>query len=355
MKHLLMAGTSLFAIAVAGSEADATTFAYTGTVTTFTIPVSGTYVISATGAQGGSDASGYVGGRGAQVGADVTLTAGTVLQIAVGGMPTIAPGANGINGAGGGGGGSFVVDSTNNPLVIAGGGGGVGGRGYRNGIDANTGRAGLTASDSYSNPNVGGGSATGTLGQGGGVYSGAFSGAGGGGFRSNGASETFNGYTYYPGKFGGTKLVSPSPAGFGYTFAVNYATGGGGWSAGVAGGVILYSACVTGSGDYSTVGGFGGGGGGGCGSFGGGGGGGYSGGDGGVLGGGGGSYVAAGASNAIYRAGVGYGNGFITIDSVPVPEPGSAGLLTSALIGIGLLRRRDRSGSAVMPIIRSRP
>ena len=108
-------------------------FTYSGSLVDFTIPTTDTYQIIAYGAQGGSGV-GCInicnspiipvgpGGRGAEIGGDFLLTAGEVLQIAVGGTggtPTTL-------GGGGGGGGSFVVGPGNMPLVVAGGGGGGG-------------------------------------------------------------------------------------------------------------------------------------------------------------------------------------------------------------------------------------
>ena len=93
------------------------------------MPTTDTYQILAFGAQGGSGGCSVscgpadvgAGGRGAEIGGIMTLTAGEVLQIAVGGMGGLSEGFGG-----GGGGGSFVVGPGNTPLVIAGGGGGGG-------------------------------------------------------------------------------------------------------------------------------------------------------------------------------------------------------------------------------------
>src|SRR6266849_211456 len=141
MRQRLLAGTSLLALLAWGSAARATPFdfTYTGSLVTFPVPTTGTYEITAFGAQGGSGLSGAVGGRGAEIGGDFTLTAGEVLQIAVGGA-----GAGSIQfyvGSGGGGG-SFVVGPGNTKLVIAGGGGGAseytdGGSGLTGGAGGN--------------------------------------------------------------------------------------------------------------------------------------------------------------------------------------------------------------------------
>jgi hypothetical protein len=162
MKRLLLAGTAVLALAVSGSAAHAQrfNFTYTGKLVTFTVPETGTYQILAFGAQGGSDPFTGAGGRGAEIGGNFSLTAGEVLQIAVGGAA--APNTLG------GGGGSFVVGPGNTPLIIAGGGGGGG----VSVLGPGTGQGGLTG------PNGGFNGGTGGNGGGGGFNGGA----GGGGF-----------------------------------------------------------------------------------------------------------------------------------------------------------------------------
>jgi hypothetical protein len=118
MQRLLLAAT--FAVATA-TPAAAITFNYTGSIVTWTAPQDGIYSIAATGAQGGQGrdpgfAAVYTAGRGIRVGADFMLTAGTVLQIAVGGQ-----GGSFLSGTGGGGGGGF---SGGQGGISAGGGGG---------------------------------------------------------------------------------------------------------------------------------------------------------------------------------------------------------------------------------------
>src|SRR6266404_8302254 len=127
MKLLLLGRATLLALAATEPAAHATLFDFTfsGNLVIFTIPTTDTYQILAFGAQGGNGTFFSfvgVGGRGAEIGGDFSLTAGEILQIAVGGA-----GGNGSgNAGGGGGGGSFVVGPGNTPLVIAGGGGGGG-------------------------------------------------------------------------------------------------------------------------------------------------------------------------------------------------------------------------------------
>ena len=86
MKPRILGGMTLLALAASTSAAHTQQFefAYTGSLVKFTVPISGTYQITAFGAQGAGS-------------------------------------------GGGGGGGSFVVGPDNTPLVIARAGGGCGG------------------------------------------------------------------------------------------------------------------------------------------------------------------------------------------------------------------------------------
>lgn len=86
----------------------------TGTIQEWTAPISGSYRITASGAQGG----GPEGGLGAQMTGTFELTAGDLLRVLVG-----QPGTYG-GGDHSGGGGSYVATSDDQPLVVAGGGGG---------------------------------------------------------------------------------------------------------------------------------------------------------------------------------------------------------------------------------------
>lgn len=252
-------------------------FTYTGEVEYVTVATSGVYDITAFGASGGGSSS-NTGGAGAEIGGNITLTAGEILEIVVGGTGSSA----GYSG-GGGGGGTFVLednDGTLVPLVVAGGGGGATSNG--------SGNPGLTGTGGAS----GGGNGAGTGGTngnggGGGYYAGA-GGGGGGGFLTGGGEAT-------RGSNG------------------NHYAGGQSLQAGAAGGrgVAGYYGSSYGNG------GFGGGGGGGY--DGGGGGGGYSGGGGGAgararAGGGGGSFDAG--SNQVLVSGENTGSGYVTIDEV---------------------------------------
>lgn len=66
------------------AEAQTVTFSCTGAKVTWSVPTSGTYNVTATGAQGASAQVGRVGGRGAQMSGQFTFVAGQVYQIAVG-------------------------------------------------------------------------------------------------------------------------------------------------------------------------------------------------------------------------------------------------------------------------------
>ena len=96
MKLLLMAGTAFLGLAASGSAARAVPFdfTYTGSLVDFTVPATGSYQILALGGHGGSGFLEEVpfvplvigpGGKGAEIGGNFILTAGEVLQIAVGG------------------------------------------------------------------------------------------------------------------------------------------------------------------------------------------------------------------------------------------------------------------------------
>ena len=241
------------------------TISYSGIIATYTIQTTGTYDITAFGAQGGSSGPDNVGGDGAEIGGDFFLTAGEVLSIVVGGAGD----------ASGGGGGSFVIetfDGTNTvhqPLLIAGGGGGANSAGgNHNGDGGQTGTSGSAGSGT-------GGGAGGALGAGGmpGFTGSAFAGGGGG----------------YSGGAGG--MGSGVHATSGYAYGSGYAGGAAGHSGG-AGGV----------------------GGGGGGSYGGGGGGGYGGGGGGVYAGGGGGGSLDNGTNQVLVGAENPGDGLVTIE-----------------------------------------
>jgi hypothetical protein len=110
-------------------NATPTIFNYSGGVTTFSVPTSGEFQITAAGGQGGSGNQQQSGGLGATATGVFVLGTGADLMIAVGGMGGNAPDSS-LKLGGGGGGGSFVIETftgykfINQPLEIAGGGGG---------------------------------------------------------------------------------------------------------------------------------------------------------------------------------------------------------------------------------------
>jgi hypothetical protein len=83
----LLAGIAFLGLAASVSTARATPFdfTYSGRLVDFTAPITDTYQILAFGAQGGTVSFVGPGGRGAEIGGDFSLTAGEILQIAVGG------------------------------------------------------------------------------------------------------------------------------------------------------------------------------------------------------------------------------------------------------------------------------
>jgi hypothetical protein len=87
---------------------------YMGSLQTYTVPTTGTYTITAYGAQGAASNQ-TSGGPGAEVGGSINLTAGQILDIIVGGQ------GGRFSEAGGGGGGTFIyLPCASNPLLVAG-------------------------------------------------------------------------------------------------------------------------------------------------------------------------------------------------------------------------------------------
>jgi len=183
------------------------TFVYTGELQYFTVPANITSInITATGASGGGEST-TVGGLGAKVHGDFTVTPRKILAILVGEMGY-------GSGGGGGGGGSFVWHGTdyldiqgNNALLVAAGGGGGADEGD-NGLNASISQDGI---DGENNSDSGG-----KGGEGGRFSSSA---SGGAGILSNGQSVQV-GYSE-----GGTAIKNGAKGGIG---GGGFGGGGGG-------------------------------------------------------------------------------------------------------------------------------
>src|SRR3984957_1437407 len=132
-----VAGNGLLTISFNGAT---TTFSYNGGFQSYVVSTTRGYDVTAYGAQGGGSAADYslngpgtAGGLGAVIDGAVSLTAGDILRIAVGGQGGFGqanPGSifGGYAGGGGGGGGTFLFDLTTDTLLaVAGGGGGADG------------------------------------------------------------------------------------------------------------------------------------------------------------------------------------------------------------------------------------
>ena len=219
------------------------------------VPSSGTYDITARGAQGGN-ANTAIGGSGASITVSTTLNAGDVIKVLCGQQGASLAFSTGY--AGGGGGGTFVYNQTTNQLIVAAGGGGGAAEGdgvsypyILNGVDASaynvtSGANGLMSAGSWCSQGNGG-----TAGSGGG--GGGSGGSGGAGWNSPGTAGQYGGTPGQPftaGGLGGTNTMWSGVS----TLSQNGGFGGG---AG-AGGHTNYEATGGGGGGYS------GGGGGGC-------------------------------------------------------------------------------------------
>ena len=210
------------------SDSNSTTsFQYTGSIATWTVPLTASYEITAYGAKGG----GAYGGNGAVIGGSFLLDSGVTLNLLVGGQGATAHGGD----VSGGGGGTFVVAPTNTPLLVAGGGGGSGydidtlGLGTNShGYDASTTTSGTGAGSS--------GGTNGAGGLGGGSRNNRGGGGGGGLFGSGmSGNEAAGGQSYLSGGSGGGSGGSGA-GGFGGGGQANDGGGGGGGYSGGGGG-----------------------------------------------------------------------------------------------------------------------
>ena len=187
------------------------------------VPASGTYSITALGAQGGNN-----GGLGASVTGEFDLVSGDVLKILVGQQGSF------LGFGSGGGGGSFVSTTINTPLIVAGGGGGSG----HSGPGFNTPDGGQIVTNGTngksSSPGLGG-----TGGNGGtssSSYGGPFNNsAGGAGFFGNGVNDgtqTNPGISFVNGGMGGSNSGGFGGGGGGIAHAWDCNNGNGGGSGG---------------------------------------------------------------------------------------------------------------------------
>lgn len=216
----------------------------------WTVPVTGTYRITAAGARGANfnaGRSGPSGGRGARLVGNFDLNAGSKLAILVGQMGIDRSGTTNNTGTGAAGGGTFVaIDNT--PLIVAGGGGaaGINNRTNSDAVVTNSGMDGSSGTAGKGGVNGGGGGAAsgGSPGNGstpGGTGSSCSWGAGGGGFYSRGGyncggnSPLIAGSGFLQGGLGGAADTGRKgvPGGFGGGGGVGHrAPGGGGYSGG---------------------------------------------------------------------------------------------------------------------------
>lgn len=202
-------------------------FSYSGTIRTWTAPVSGTYTFALRGGSGGAALNyGNTKSAAAQLDCSVALTAGTQLKLLVAGEGGSA------GNFGGGGGGTFVTYANNTPLAVAGGGGGAG-----VGWSAPISPASLTASGKTLSSNAAGTNGSGGAGMtyrgggGGGLLTAGTGGGGAASFISGGAGGTFGYAGTGIGGFGGGGAGSS-----GRTIGDGQAGGGGGGYSGGGGG-----------------------------------------------------------------------------------------------------------------------
>ena len=208
------------------SDSNSTTsFEYTGSIATWTVPLSASYEITAYGAKGG----GAYGGNGAVIGGSFLLDSGVTLNLLVGGQGVTAQGGD----VSGGGGGTFVVAPTNTPLLVAGGGGGSG----YDILNVSYNLFGYNASTTTSGNGAGSsGGTNGAGGLGGGSRNNRGGGGGGGLFGSGmSGNEAAGGQSYLSGGSGGGSGGSGA-GGFGGGGQANDGGGGGGGYSGGGGG-----------------------------------------------------------------------------------------------------------------------
>ena len=289
MKQRLFLFALLFAANFVKAQ-NTQTFSVQGFVfQTYTIPVSGYYLLTTKGGEGGSCGS-RVGGKGASMSCYYFFNEGEQLRIAVAGagQSVVTPPSNTPEGAGGGGASSIVLVNGNSylPVLIAGGGGGASNN--QDGVAAQVTQIGTPGTNEIGRM---GGSA-GVAGCGGGTGMGYGTGAGGAGYYTDGGTCGSSNYINDINAWGGQAYLSGNYGGGGHP------GGDGGWGGGGEGGKGGNSGAYYGAG---------------------GGGGGYSGGGAGFAwggsGGGGGSFISpiANTNGLVQLPGDNSGNGVITI------------------------------------------
>jgi len=138
-------------------------YSYTGNSSTYTVPYTGLYSLTAYGAQGGNASNGKTGGKGGYVTCNTWLTKGEVITVIVGGQNGYNGGGSATNSNYGNGGGYTIISSNlKGVLLIAGGGGGATtlAAGYPGGSTANniSGRNGQSGAAGGGGGNQGGAS-----------------------------------------------------------------------------------------------------------------------------------------------------------------------------------------------------
>jgi len=230
---------------------NATSTGQSGSTQVWTAPTSGTYIIDAYGASGGTGYN-YAGGLGAQMKGTYVLNIGDTLIFLVGQRGGDGTSGGGYNG-GGGGGGTFVVKKSvgTTTLIVAAGGGGGGGR-YDNSVT----KHGSTSTSGQNGYYYGVGGINGNGG------TGSYYAGGGAGWLSNGGngvnSNPPTGGSNFPNGIGGTGYAGFGNGGYGGGGGSYYNAGGGGGYSGGGGGA--YSSSYTtragsggGGGSYSIL------------------------------------------------------------------------------------------------------
>ena len=231
----------LLLLLVLGANANLAEWTNPGCVT-WSVPQSRVYFVELYGAAGGTGrnhGNPYPGGKGGKVTAALTLTAGTVLRICVGGQGTDGSTCSAPGGTNGGGKGAHDTDWSNEPCAYHSGGGGGGASDVRIGASGGLSDRIIVAggggggSDVYSGGDGGGttggapscsgcttggstfsgGSPNGELGDGGDAVTGSnqAGGGGGGGWYGGGGGNGGSSSYYGPGG-GGSSYAHPSYA-----------------------------------------------------------------------------------------------------------------------------------------------